>query len=536
MAIITKTSDKKVLIIDDLPGMRSQLQMSLASAGFEKLHVVSNIKEALQRIEENRYDVILSDYFLGDSTSGQQFLEYLRTKDLISRNTIFIMITAERTYENVVMAAECAPDDYLLKPFTAEQLMSRLDKLVERQKRFAVIDDAHDRKDWNGVLRECDRMLAAKDRYFIELCKIKAATLLKLNREQEAADIYREVLALRPLPWAKLGLARALAQAGDNAQSLQLAQALINENAQFMAAYDFLGGLLDRAGDKQEALQVLQQARTVSPGSMRRNREITTLAMDTGNHGLAEAVMSDVLKQHKYSPVREAHDYAILARAMSEQGKTGAALATIDEARGSFRDAVSDAVLAASECVAHHKAGNAAQAEAALSRAMAVDQAALPPAILASVADACFALGKEEQANAVIKQMVQNHPDDDAVYGKVRTVLAAAGKSDTEASAVIAQSAQEVIQINNEGVRKAQAGELEAAIALLCEAADRLPNNLRIVGNAALALALDLARNGVRPERMQACLRYRRVVADRAPEDPKLVQIDATLKKVRSAG
>jgi len=115
MALVNQFSSKKVLIVDDLPGMRTQLQMSLTHSGFEKLHVVASIKDALARIQEEKYDIILSDYFLGEGTSGQQFLEYLRTRDLISRNTIFVIITAERTYEKVVTAAECTPDDYLLK-------------------------------------------------------------------------------------------------------------------------------------------------------------------------------------------------------------------------------------------------------------------------------------------------------------------------------------------------------------------------------------------------------------------------------------
>ena len=135
MPFDSNIAEKWVLVIDDMEGMRSQLRMSLSSSGFAKLHVVSGIKEALERMASNRYDVILCDYSLGDSTDGQQFLEYLRTNDLITRNTIFFMITAEQVYEKVVTIAECAPDDYLLKPFTAAQFNARLEKLLEKQDR-----------------------------------------------------------------------------------------------------------------------------------------------------------------------------------------------------------------------------------------------------------------------------------------------------------------------------------------------------------------------------------------------------------------
>lgn len=528
---MSQVSTKKVLVIDDLPGMRNQLQQSLTHSGFEKLHVVSTIKEALNRLGAEKYDIILCDYFLGDSTNGQQFLEYLRTRDLISRNTIFVMITAESTYEKVVVASECAPDDYLLKPFTAEMLSNRLARLLERQDRFTALDKAHDAGDWKRVIDECDHMLALKDKYFVELCKIKGAALLQLNRAGDAAKLYEEVLALRPLPWARLGLAKACAALGEKDEAQKMVRELLADSPQFMAAYDFLGSMLSASGNKQGALEVLKQARTVSPGTMSRTREIGMLAVDTGDHALAEEVLGSALKQHRYSPVREAGDYAILSRALSEQGKPDKALEMLKEARGSFKGEADVALLAVNESIAHRTAGNEIAAAAALEQALAVNAGNLPVSVAAAVADACFALGKEDRATDLLKQLVQNNPDDSSVQGRVKQVFATAGKGEAEAGAMIESSAREVIQINNEGVRKAEAGQLDEAVSLLRNAADRLPNNLQIVSNAALALSLDLARNGSDPEKLQACLRYRQWVVDKNPAYPKLAQIDAMLKK-----
>ena len=535
MAIANMFSDKKVLVLDDLAGMRSQLQMSLTHSGFEKLHVVASVKDAMARLEAGSYDIILCDYFLGEGTNGQQFLEYLRTHDLISRNTIFIMITAERNYESVVTAAECVPDDYLLKPFTAGQLNSRLEKMIERQARFASIDKASDAKDWARVVAECDQMISAKDKYFIEACKIKGAALIKSNRMQEAEALYSEILAIRPLPWAKLGLAHAISMKGEKERAAQLTREIVAEHKNYMGAYDFLGGVLAETGDKQAALEVLQSARRVSPGTLSRTRNVAELAVDTGQHDIAEQVMSEALAKHKYSPVREARDYAVLSKALSEQGKSDKALEVLKEAKGSFKDEASKVMLATNESTVHQKAGNLELAEAALSQALAANHGNLPPAVVAAVADACFALGKAEQATDLLKQMVQNNPDDAKARERAQAVLVSAGKGQDEAEAMIAASAQEIIQLNNEGVRKAQTGQLDEAIVMLCDAADRLPNNLQIVSNAALALALDLASNGYNAVKLKECSRYRQQVIDKAPEYPKLAQIDATLKKVKKS-
>lgn len=83
-------------------------------------------------------------------------------------------------------------------------------------------------------------------------------------------------------------------------------------------------------------------------------------------------------------------------------------------------------------------------------------------------------------------------------------------------------------------MRKAEAGQLEEAIASLCEAADRLPNNLQIVSNAALVIALDLSRNGKDAEKFSKCLRYREALIKKAPNHAKLPQIDGLLKQLKS--
>ncbi|MDZ4202651.1 MAG: response regulator [Gallionella sp.] len=533
MAVVSKFSDKWVLVIDDMEGMRSQLRMSLSNSGFEKLHVVSSIREALDRMAGNRYDVVLCDYSLGDSTDGQQFLEYLRTNDLISRNAIFVMITAEQAYEKVVAASECAPDDYLLKPFTAAQFNARLEKLMDKQGYFAGIDKAADAKDWKRVIAECDRLLPAKDRYFVEVSKLKGEALLKDNRPQEAADLYRQIVALRPLGWARLGLARALAATGQKDEARGIAREILADSPQFMAAYDFLSKQLATSGEQHEALEVLQKAREVSPGTMSRIRELSTLAVHAGKPEIAETVMREALKKHKHSPVRQVHDYAVLSKALASQGKSDEAISIVAEARNSFRDEHSSAVLAASESVAHRAAGNDELAEAALALALSGDMSNLPPEVAASVADACFAMGKEEEATKLLRHAIQNNPEDAATRDRIHRVLTGAGKEGAEADALIDASSREIILLNNEGVRKAEAGELDEAVGLLCEAADRLPNNLQIVGNAALVIALDLARNGNDAGKLGRCLRYRESLVSKSPNHPKLAQIDGLLKQLK---
>lgn len=533
MTNFVRFAKKKVMIIDDLEGMRAQMKVSLSSSGFEKLHILPSIKEGIEFLKKEKYDLILCDYFLGDSTDGQQFLEYLRTHDLISRNTIFILITAEQALEKVISASECAPDDYLLKPFTTAQLHARLEKLLDRQEKLAPIDKATDAKDWDRVVSECDKLIAHKDKYYIEACKIKGAALIHANKAEEAVELYRQVLSMRSIGWAKLGLAKALGMMGEKDEALRIGKEILAESPRFMAVYDFLGNLLASAGEKEGALQVLQKARELAPGTMSRIRNISELAVSTGKAEMAEEVMRQALAKHKFSPVREANDYAVLSRALVNQDKGEDALEVLKEAKGSFDDDRSNLVLAASECVAYQKTGDTEKAEAALAEAMSGDMTEMPPEVAASIADACYVMGKEEEATRLLRQAIQNNPDDASVREKVERVLTAAGKNADESRALIEDSQNEIVQLNNDGVRKAQAGQLEEAIELLSSAAQRLPNNLQIVSNAALVMALDLNRNGLKNDRLQDCMRFRDLLIGKAPKHPKLTQIDGLLNQVQ---
>jgi tetratricopeptide (TPR) repeat protein len=216
------------------------------------------------------------------------------------------------------------------------------------------------------------------------------------------------------------------------------------------------------------------------------------------------------------------------------QGKAAEALIVLADAQKSFKDEHSTIVLAATESVAHRAAGNHALADAALAKAMAIgDLSTLPTYTVISLADACFISGREEDATKLLRHAIQNNHEDDAIKDKVHEVLTAAGKQASEATAMIDESTKEVIQLNNEGVLKAEAGQLAEAITLLCQAADRLSNNIQIVGNASLVIALDLVRNGNRPDKLGRCLHYRDELIKKSPNHPKLVQIDSLLKQLK---
>ncbi len=102
------------LLIDDIPEMRTTVRVQLADAGLEKCDAARNVKEAVERLTQNRYDLVVCDYNLGQGADGQQLLELVRRRQLLPLSTAYLMITGETGYEQVSTAAEYAPDDYLI--------------------------------------------------------------------------------------------------------------------------------------------------------------------------------------------------------------------------------------------------------------------------------------------------------------------------------------------------------------------------------------------------------------------------------------
>lgn len=533
MAIVGPYSNTNVLILDDLPEMRSSLRSQLATLGCEKVFVSGNVKDALEQCKQNRFDVILCDFYLSGGSDGQQFLEYLRNHRIISRSVVFVMITAEKGYENVVTSAESLPDDYLLKPFTADALKSRIERLVEKKKRLAKVDSMQDKGNWSEVIGACNEIITSKDRYLVDAMRIKGNALIQCGRTDEAVTFYKQMIAMRPMPWAQLGLARALHQGGNMAAGKETLQTLIIESPKMMAAYDLLGRMHQESGEHDEALAVLDSACVISPNSLARHRAIASVAEETSDFSRVEQALAQVVKKTRNSPLRDTRDFARLGNALTEMGEPGKAVQLLEEARTNFKDDANNPLLAAVEAVAQQKAGRPEQAEQALARAMQGGITNLPVEVAMAVAKACLATGKQDEGEGILKNLVQSAPDAKALHGKIAGVLRDSGLPD-RAEQLVAESMREIIQLNNEAVRRARAGELTAAAEMLVEAAQRLPANVQIVANASFALLCDVFKHGMDPDKIRLAQQFQQSAIAQNPTHPKLADIADLLDKIRT--
>ena len=101
----------EVLVVESQPTMRTQLRTMLTSIGVETAQFAVSATMAMRRLREQRFDLVLCEYNLGDGQDGQHLLEDLHGQGIIPLDTVFVMITGERNYERVVSACELTPND-----------------------------------------------------------------------------------------------------------------------------------------------------------------------------------------------------------------------------------------------------------------------------------------------------------------------------------------------------------------------------------------------------------------------------------------
>ncbi len=174
-------SKKRVLIVDRHTPARDSLRLMLGALGVTAVHGAGNSAEVIRQVKSNRFDIIVSDFVLDDGRDGQQLLEELRHTHLIPLSTVYMIITSERSYTNVVALAELAPDDYLIKPFTAEQLQGRLLKAIYKKHVLRHIYEQVEHGALQEALAACDRVIQQQPTYMYDALRFKGELLHQLG-------------------------------------------------------------------------------------------------------------------------------------------------------------------------------------------------------------------------------------------------------------------------------------------------------------------------------------------------------------------
>lgn len=526
----------RTLVVDDIPGMRSALKMTLSNFGITRTDVAATAQEAIFRLGNGSYDLILADYNLGDSRDGQQLLEELRHRGLIGLQTIYIMVTAESMYERVAATAELAPDDYLLKPFNAEVLRNRLDVILQRKMAFLEAHTRYEGGDLVGAIESCDTLMRTKPRYLVDALRFKGELLNAMGRFEEGEALYRQVIEMRAVPWARLGLARALHAQGkeDNAEGT-LMDAL-ETTPEMVAAYDLLAEVRIARKDSQGAQQALQEGTAISGKTVRRQQQLGELAYENGDLQSAQAAYQAVLDKGRHSIFVSHSDYGNLCRVQVEQGNLSGAMDTLKKGKDTLQQSTDGRLVAAvMQGLVHTQSGQAEAAKRALDEAARLrgDGARGDGRLMLDLAGAYIANGRHEEGDAIVGEVARNAHDSETLLAKAKAIYARSGRQ-AAGEELLKRATAEVRQLNNEGVFLAQKGDFDGAIQRLLKAAAEAPYNPRVLMNAAWVLLRNVDQHGLKEDQVQEARRLLDEVERLAPGHSRLPGLRSNLREIEA--
>jgi two-component system chemotaxis response regulator CheY len=120
----------KVLVVDDFSTMRRIIKNLLRDIGFTNISEADDGSTALPMLKEGDFDFVVTDWNM-PGMQGIDLLRAIRADGNLSHIPV-LMVTAEAKKEQIVMAAQAGVNGYIVKPFTAATLNTKLDKIFER--------------------------------------------------------------------------------------------------------------------------------------------------------------------------------------------------------------------------------------------------------------------------------------------------------------------------------------------------------------------------------------------------------------------
>lgn len=128
--IIQCMTTHRILIVDDEFAIRDMLNQALSFAGYECLQA-ENTQQAHSIIVDERPDLVLLDWMLPGGSSGIELCQRLKNDETLAHIPI-ILISAKGTEDNKIHGLDAGADDYITKPFSMRELLSRIKAVLRR--------------------------------------------------------------------------------------------------------------------------------------------------------------------------------------------------------------------------------------------------------------------------------------------------------------------------------------------------------------------------------------------------------------------
>ena len=122
--------EMRILVVDDFSTMRRIIKNILRQLGFNNILEADDGSTAWETLNKDKIDFIISDWNMPKMT-GIDLLRKVRASEEFA-DVPFLMVTAEAQQENIIEAVQAKVSNYIVKPFTAETLGQKIDKIFDK--------------------------------------------------------------------------------------------------------------------------------------------------------------------------------------------------------------------------------------------------------------------------------------------------------------------------------------------------------------------------------------------------------------------
>jgi tetratricopeptide (TPR) repeat protein len=515
---VNSFKNKRILIVDSFKMFRDTLKLIIHSLGVKTIDTASSASQGLFLCKEKNYDIILMGYDLGEGRNGQQILEELRVNGHLKRSTIFLLITAESSQTVVLPSVEHKPDGYLIKPFTAKQLIQRLDAYSSKKKIMASIYQAMDDKNHELVLQYCDQHINENGKFINECLGIKSRQLFELERYDEAEVIYLSKKEEDHCQWASIGLGKIQLQRKEYQQALSTFESILRKYPLYLSAYDWIAEVYEAMAEFEQAEIALEKAIAISPHSVRRIKNYAEICKANNNLDKSLSAYKQLVALSKYSIHNTPENALSFAQTLVEhKGLTAGshkeslyreAFKALSEMTKDFNEAeVKLKTKLVNACM--HKSLNAINsARDSLDEADRLKEnlgSNISNGALLNVAQSYKFFERDAEAMEILTQLASENQQDAQLLEKIDAIvdepLSTQGKNATEHSVKI-------------GINHYNQQEYELAIKEFSIAERKYPKHMGIKLNMMQALMMSYEQDPSRERHKERCQRYIEQLSD----------------------
>jgi len=120
----------KILVVDDFSTMRRIVKNILKQLGYENIDEAEDGAQAYSKLQSGGYDFVVSDWNM-PNMDGLELLKKIRSDERLKALPV-LMVTAEAEKDKVITAIQAGVNNYVVKPFTAEVLKEKMDRVFEK--------------------------------------------------------------------------------------------------------------------------------------------------------------------------------------------------------------------------------------------------------------------------------------------------------------------------------------------------------------------------------------------------------------------